>query len=229
MCGPFAIPLALVAAGSVAKYFGGKQAESASTNTYNAERQRQEALTGQQTARFQDSLDRTKEMTSEQGQAAAAGARENTLAAAIAPTPTNTSYLPGSTSAPSIVATAQGKAAEGSAATSANLAHTLAALGGTTDQLQKTNIGIGRNSQSIGQLGSFKAGSAGVLDAELKAAAQKGAFLRNVGGLAQTIGKAWMMGGVGGGASAASTSGTIGSDIGLSGTSAFSQVSPGII
>lgn len=193
MCFPFAIPLALMAAGTVANYFGQKQAERASETTFNAERDRQSDMTDQQTARFQDSLDKTKGMLDADAIAAAANKREQSLAGAIVPaTQTNAAYLPGSDSAPNVVATATDKAAEGSKATSLNLARSIAALGGTGDQLQALNTGIGRNSEGIANLSSFKAGSMGVLDSELKAAAQKGSFLRGIGGLAQTIGGAWL-------------------------------------
>lgn len=193
MCFPFAIPLALMAAGTVANYFGEKQASHASENAFNSERDRQSNLSDQQTARFQDSLDKTQAMLDPAAVAAAANKREASLASAIVPaSQTNAAYLPGSDSAPSVVATAADKAGEGSKATSLNLAHAIAALGGTGDQLQTLNTGIGRNSESIGQLGGFKAGSMGVLDSEMQAAAQRGSFLRGIGGLAQTIGGAWL-------------------------------------
>lgn len=204
MCGPWAIPLALIAAGSVSKYFGEKKAAHAQERSFNAEQQRQKELSGQQTARFQDSLDKTQELFDPAHRQAAADAREGALTAAIKPAGDSAgAYLPGSSSAPSVVHTAADVSQAGSRATSLNLAHALAAMGGTGDQLQAINTQIGRNSQGIGQIGSFKAGSAGVLDSELKAAAQKGAFLRGVGGLAQQVGQAWLGGSLGGAGSSA--------------------------
>lgn len=191
MCGPWAIPLALVAAGSVAKYFGNQQAQHARERTFSAERQRQQAMTEQQTARFQDSLDKTKDLLDKDKVAEAAQSREDALTANMIPEGQG-AYLPGSSSAPNIVQTASDDAAAGSRERGQSLAHALAALGGTTDQLQGVNIGVGRDAQQIGQLGGFKAGSANVLDAEMRAAAHKGAFLRGIGGLAQTIGQAWL-------------------------------------
>lgn len=206
MCDPFSIALALTAAGSVSTYFGQQQAARAKESTFNAERQRQQDLSDQQTSRFQDSLDKTRAASSEESMANAAKARESTLASAIVPKGAESSYMPGSSSAPAVVATATESANAGGRAQSEGLARALAALGGTTDQLNTLNTGIARNSESIGQLGSFKAGSMGVLDSEMQAAASKGSFLRGVGGLASTIGSAWL-GNIGGAAAIGSSGG----------------------
>lgn len=198
MCGPWApwAGAALFGLAGVAKYAGQKQADNARERTYNAEQRRQDAFTADQTARFQDSLAATKDVASDDGQAKAALARENTLASAIVPQST-ASYMPGSSSAPAIVATAADKAGASSHEASVNLARAIAALGGTQDQMQTAGIKIGRNNQDIAQKGSFKAGSASVLDAELRAAAHKGEFLRAAGGLAQQIGLAALTAGLG--------------------------------
>lgn len=204
MCLPLlAIGAIATAAGTAAKFFGEKQAERARDKTFNAERARQEALSQQQQARFQDSVDRTGAMTDPAAHAQATAAREGVLADVITRSGAPGGYLPGSSSAPALVATATDKAGAKSEANSMSLAHALAALGATGDQMQGLNIGIGRNSQQIGQLGGFKAGSMGVLDSEMKAAAAKGGFLRGIGGLAQQLGMAAMSGGMGGGGSAA--------------------------
>lgn len=221
------IPAALALFGAAGmKYAGEKQAADARRDTFRAEQARQNAFTAQQTERFQDSLDHVGQLTNPDAIAKAAGAREGTLSAAIAPQPQAASYLPGSSSAPSVVATAAETARAGSAATSASLAHTLAALGGTTDQMQSADIAIGRNS---GQIGSFKAGSADVLAAEMRAASRKGAFLRGAGEIAERIGMAALDGGIGRASSRVAASGTLGSDLGLEGTQSLSHVSPGII
>lgn len=196
MCLPL-LPLALAAAGSLASYIGQRKADKAQNKAFNTERDRQKDLGDQQTARFQDSLSKTEGMLDPAAVAAAANARETSLANAIVPT-AQTAYLPGSSSAPTVVQDASVRAGEGSRATSLNLARTLAALGGTGDQLQALNTGIGRNHEAIAQLGTAKAGSLGVLDSEMKAAAQKGSTLRNLGGLAQTIGSAWLGSSMGG-------------------------------
>lgn len=204
MCVPLLVAGAIAAAaGTAAKFFGEKQAERARERTFNAERDRQEKLSGQQTERFQDSLNRTQEMASPAAMAAAAAAREGSLAAAIVPQGERGSYLPGSSSAPSVVAAASDRAGAESAATSSQFARAMAALAGTGDQMQDLNIGIGRNSQQIGQIGGFKAGSMGVLDSEMQAASAKGGFLRGIGGLAQQLGMAAMSSGAGAGGSAA--------------------------
>jgi hypothetical protein len=187
-----------VAAGTVAKFFGDKQAESAKNRTFDAERQRQQRMSDEQQARFADSLKRTQDTTDPHAVQKAADDRSSSLAAAITPTSTEASYLPGSSSAPTVVGAAKDTAAKGSAATSAKLAKALGALGGFNDQMQGLNIGIGRDSQQIGQISGFKAGSAGVLDSELNAASQKGSFLRGLGSLASSIGSAWLAGGGGG-------------------------------
>lgn len=211
MCVPL-IPLALFAAGTVAKFIGEKQAEKARNTTFNAERDRQKAFEGEQTAKFQDSLDQTKGMQDPAAQAAAAAKREDTLASAIVPASAPGNYMPGSSSAPSVVATASDAAGAKSAENSASFARALAALGGTTDQMQGLNIGIGRNNQSIDQIGGFARGSMGVLDGEMKAASAKGGFLRGVGGLAQQIGGAWM-GASGGSPISASTAARLNPDV----------------
>lgn len=190
MCVPL-IPLALAAAGTFASYIGQKQAERARNTTFSSERQRQADLGDEQHSRFKDSLAKTQDLVDPATRDKAVQAREGSLASAIVPQSAS-SYLPGSSSAPSVVATANERAGASSQATSLNLARTLATLGATGDQLQDVNTQIGRNSQHIGQLGSFKAGSLGVLDAEMRAASQKGSFLRGIGGLAQQIGGAWL-------------------------------------
>lgn len=206
MCDPVSASIALAVAGSAAKYAGDRASQSARERTFQAERLRQQGLENQQTAQFQDSLDKAKAVVTPEAQNAAAQAREGTLAHAIVPaSATNGAYLPGSSSAPSVVATASDKAAATGQQTSLGLAHALAALGGTGDQLQALNTGIGRNSERIGQLGGYRAGSAGVLDSEMTAASHKGDFLNGIGGLAQQIGMASLGGGGGLKASAART------------------------
>ena len=204
MCLPLlAIGAIASAAGTAAKFFGEKQAERARDKTFNAERARQEALSQQQQGRFQDSVDRAGNMADPASHATATAAREGSLASAIVSHDAPGSSLPGSSSAPALVATAADKAGSKADASSRSLAHALAALGATGDQMQGLNIGVGRNSQQIGQIGGFKAGSLGVLDSEMQAASAKGGFLRGIGGLAQQLGQAAMMGGMGGGGSAA--------------------------
>lgn len=200
MCFPFAIPLALMIGGSVASFFGGQQADKARAETFNRESKRQHAFEGEQTARFQDSLDSTQGILDPTKQRAAVAAREGSLANAIvSAAPAAGGYLPGASSAPSVVATAADKAGAKSDAGSLNLAHALAELGGTTDQMQRNDIQVGRNSGLIDQIGGFKRGSLSVLDAEMKAAAHKGALLRGLGGLAQSIGGAMAGSAIGGG------------------------------
>lgn len=211
MCIPL-LPLALVAAGTAAKFFGERQAQRAREGAFNAERARQKELTDRQIASFQDSVDQTSAMLDPVNRAKAEDARNSALASTILGRGSDAAYLPGSSSAPTLVATAADKAAGSSEANSRSLAQALAALGATGDQMQGLNIGINRNGQQIGQLGGFKAGSMGVLDSEMQAANAKGGFLRGIGGLAQQIGMAAAMGG---GGSIGKLAGNVGNNSGL--------------
>lgn len=189
MCGPWALPVALIAAGSGAQYLGNKRAERAGLRSYRTEQRRQDALTGDQQEAFQNSLKATTALTDPNAEQKAVDERMATLASVIAP---KGDYLPGAASAAPIVKTAADKAAGESGDISSQLALSLARLGGASDQLQRTNITMGRDASRIGQLASFKAGSANVLDAELRAAANKGSTLRGLGSLAQMVGAAWL-------------------------------------
>lgn len=191
MCGPWAIPIALMAAGSVAKYFGDEKAGHAQERAYEAERARQQQYTNQQQQSFQDSLGKVTKLTDPNATQDAVNKRDSVLSSAITPVDQG-SYMPGSSSAPQLVADASAKAAAGTHERSSNLAKALAELGGTGDQMLTTNIGIGRNSQAIGQAGSLAAGSAAVLPSEMRAASYKGSTLRGLGSLAQMIGQAWL-------------------------------------
>lgn len=188
--------------GTGLKFFGEKKAASAKERTFVKEQDRQKAFGVEQNARFQDSLAQTASVVDPAAVAKAAGAREAVLNAAThSAGPGADGYLPGSASAPSVVNDAAVRAGAASDAATSNLARTLAALGGTTDQLGTTDRGIGRNSMDIAQIGGFRRGSLDVLPAEMTAAAAKGKNLRAIGGLAQQIGMAMATSGVGGAAS----------------------------
>lgn len=198
MCGPLAA-LALTGVAGLMKYEGEKKAAHAREKAFDAERLRQRTLQSEQNDSFQDSLAKTANVTDPNAVAKAAATREGSLVHALAPINGSASYLPGAASAPAIVATAKAAGDTHARADGLSLAHALAALGGTGDQLQELNTGIGRNSEHIGQVGGFARGSAGALDAEMKAAANKGSTLRGVGGLAQQLAMAYLSGGAGGG------------------------------
>jgi hypothetical protein len=191
MCLPLAIiGGALMAAGAGAQYFGQKKADHALTKTFNSERDRQHAFEADQVARFQDSLDGVKGMTDPAAQAAAASNRLNAFKAVTTDAnPIATGYLPGVTSAPSIVKTAGERAGAKANAATASLSQALANMSGFGDLQLANNIDIGRNSQSIGQIGGFMRGSLDALQPELDAAKQKGGNLRMLGSLAQSIGQ----------------------------------------
>jgi hypothetical protein len=202
MCGPWVLPLALIAGGSIVKQFGNSKANHAEWNAFNAEDQRQKAFTDQQQHSFEDSLGSASSVYDPAAIAKAAGARDAVLQTTVAPVNEGT-YLPGVSSAPAVVHGQAEGAANATHAQASALASALARLGGVNDQILGANINSAHNAARIGQLGSFKAGSAGVLDSEMKAAAHKGAFLRGIGGLAQQIGMT-MAGNAAGGAIGAS-------------------------
>jgi hypothetical protein len=206
MCIPLAVGAALLTgAGGLAKYFGEKKAQNAQRRAELAERQRQQRMTEEQQAYLDDSLAGAGETADPAKIAAAKAARENTLIGAMMPAESQANFLPGQSSAPAVVQQQEARSVDKSAGEARSLASALAALGATGDQMQALNIRIGRNSQGIGQVARDKANSADILQTELQAAAEKGAFLRGLGGLAQQIGMAMATGGGGPAASGAST------------------------
>lgn len=196
MCGPWVLPMALMLGGSVAQYVGQKQAGDAQMNRWQEERSRQQRFSQEQQGHFEDSLARAGAVASPEAERAAAERREATLASVIRPE-SPASYLPGSSSANEVVRTAGERAGAEQRAQSEALADALGRLGGTGDQLLEANIQNSRNAGRIGQVGSFMRGSAAAGEAEVRAAAHKGAALRNLGALAQMFGQA-MAGRVGG-------------------------------
>lgn len=218
MCLPLAVVGGILAAtGSVAQYAGQKKADHALTKTFNRERDRQHAFEQDQVGKFKDSLASVGSLADPNAQAAAAA---NRLAAFTNVTqdanPVASGYLPTSASAPSIIATAGERAGAKSAAATGSLAKALASMSGFGDLQQKTNIDIGRNDQSISQIGGFMRGSLDALQPEMDAAKMKGGNLRMLGQLAQSIGSSMISGGMGGGAGPA----PIGSAPGFAGLTA---------
>lgn len=200
MCIPALAAAALLAgAGGVAKYFGEKKAQKAQERVQATERARQQRMTEQQQGYLDDSLAGAGETADPAKIAAAKAARESTLIGAMMPAASQANFLPGQSSTPAIVQQQEGRSVAKSAGEARSLASALAALGATGDQMQGLNIRIGRNSQGIGQVARDKANSADILGTELEAAAQKGALLRGLGGLAQQVGMAMATGGAGGG------------------------------
>lgn len=190
MCLPvaMAIPLALMAVGTVAQYFGNQSAEKAQWSAFNAEQRRQKGFDEQQGALFGESLDKSKKLLDPNETGKEVANRRDTMLAALPPEGAPRETLPGNADGPQVVQNAADRAnAEGRAYTEQQ-ASALANLFGFGDQIFKTDIGIGRDAQGINQLGSFRRGSAAALDAELQAAAQKGSTLRGLGGLALSIG-----------------------------------------
>jgi hypothetical protein len=212
MCLPVAalIGLGLMGAGAGAQYFGQKKADHALTKTFNREQDRQHAFQQDQVAKFQDSLNSVGNLADPAAQEAAAANRLAAFKNVTQDTnPVASGYLPTTSSAPQIVATAGERAGAKSAAATGSLAKALAAMSGFGDLQQKTNIDIGRNDQSIGQIGGFMRGSLGALQPEMDAAKTRGGNLRMLGGLAQSIGQAMLSGGMGGGGGGGFTPSTV--------------------
>lgn len=186
-----------MAGGAGMQFMGQKKADNALNSTFNRERQRQKAFEAEQNAKFEDSLASTEAVTDPAKAAQAAAAREAALMAATkSAAPAAEGYLPGAGSAPAIVAKAGEQAGAKADAATANLAAALGRLGGVNDQLFQNNINIGRNSQAIDQLSGFRRNSLDALDAEMRAAQEKGKTLRALGSLAQTIGGAMLTSGI---------------------------------
>jgi hypothetical protein len=198
MCDPITIGIGLMVAGSVANSVGQNQAAKAQARASDAERARKAKLTAEQEGYFADTLDKVGDTADPNAQAAATARRDDTLQAAIAPSPESTAYLPGTANAPAVVKTAADKAMASGRAESSQLARAIAAMGGTGDALQGLDIGALRNRQNVGQLAGFKSGSAAVLEDELRAAAMKGGTLRGLGQLATSVGSMAVGGGMGG-------------------------------
>lgn len=207
MCGPWALPLALVAAGTTAQYFGNKQAQRAQERTYQNERKRQESMSAEQQALFDQSLDTTGKIKDPEAEGAAVANRRQAFIEALNTRDPSQDYLPGQGSGPQVVADVASDISADQRGRSEANADALANLTGFGDQIFKTGISVGRNSQQIGQIGGNKRNSAAVLDAEMRAAAQKGSFLRGLGGLASSIGAAMIPGAAGLGGAAGTAAG----------------------
>jgi hypothetical protein len=206
MCGPLAA-LGLMAGGSLAKYFGERQAQHAQNRAFQAEQHRQSAMTEQQQAAESDSLAKTATLADPNAEADAANTRKAAFISALNQRSPTQDYLPGGQGAPSAVADTTNRVVEAQHADSERHAGALASLAGFGDQVFKSSIGVNRNAQTIGQIGRDKQGSAAVLPAELQAAAQKGGFLRGLGDLAMTA--ASFAGGMGGGGAGAGSAGAM--------------------
>lgn len=227
MCGPWALPVALLVGGAGLNYMGQQKAKHAQERTFSQEEERQHKWDDQQQAIFKDSIGKASDLTDANAQKKAVDDRQSALVSAISTPEAAGAYLPGSDSAPAVVKTAADKAQSAAKDQSLRLAAAMANLNAPNDLLQKTNIGIARDAGQIGQIGSFKAGSAGVLDAELRAAAQKGAFLRGLGSLAATIGASALGGQALGGLSFGSAPvGAGGMDAGFSGAVTSAGTAP---
>lgn len=187
MCGPWAIPLALAVGGSVAQYMGAKKADNAMLSRFNAEQGRQKRMSAEQDTLLDQSYDTAEKLKDDTD---AVAARKAAFIDALNSRDAGQDFLPGN--APAIVAESNNQVVADQRARSTQQAEALANLTGMGDQLLNTDIALGRAGQQIGQLGTSKARSAEVLDAELRAAAQKGATLRGLGGLAQMVGSAWL-------------------------------------
>ena len=197
MCGPWMIPLALMAGGAVAKYAGDQQAQQAQAAVSTAERNRQQEMSAKQDALFQKSVSGEKNIAGSDN-TAAIDARKASYAQALNARPAGQEFLPGAADANAVVGQSAGKIVGAEHEMVNQSADAQARLNGLGDNLFKANISQGRDAQGVNQIGSAKMDSASVLPSELQAAAQKGGTLRALGGLASTIGSMWLAGGAGG-------------------------------
>lgn len=197
---PMIIAAAAMAAGAGMKAIGQSKADHAMTSTFNTEHARQQQYQAKEQQDFQDSLDSTKNTVLDpNAQAAATAKREANFTAATAPTSAAGAYLPGSSSAPTVVNAGNVAAGAKADARTASLGHSLASLGGMTDLMEQNDINIGHNRQDVAQQANFGNGSMNVLQTEMNAAKQKGSGWKMLGGLAQSIGQMMAAGGAGGG------------------------------
>lgn len=196
-----------LAGGTAASYAGNKQAQKAQLNVFNAEQARQKDFQARQDALFTQALDASRNLAGADTDNAEMQRKAAFISALNGRAP-NQDYLPGSSSADAAVAENRNKVVGEQRTESENLAGAKARLEGLGDALFSNRIAAGRRAQEMGQISSFRRGSAGVLDSELASAANKGANLRGIGQIATAIGTS-MLGGslgsiVGGGAQAAS-------------------------
>lgn len=197
---PLILAAAAMAAGGVMNAAGQAKADHAMTNTFNSERQRQQQFDQQQQGKFQDSLASTQNtLLSPAAQQAAADKRNSAFTAVTKSATPSGSYLPGSGSAPTVVNAGNVAAGKQADARTASLGQALASLGGMNDVMQANNTAIGHNTQDIATLAGERAGSLGVLPAEMTAAKTRGQTLRTLGGLATSIGQMMAGGAAGGG------------------------------
>ena len=204
---PLWAALALTGVGGATKFLGDRKQQKALESTYSREQMRQKQFDAQANDRFKDSLDSTAQVTDPAAMARAAAAREASYGAVTKPATGGASYLPGTSTDNHVVADAAARAGAASEARTGQFAKALATMGGLGDQMLANNINIGRNAQEIDQISGFRRGSIEALNAELKAAAEKGKTLRAIGGLAQQLGMAALAAGAGGGAAAGAGAG----------------------
>jgi hypothetical protein len=209
-----------LAGGATAKYAGAQQAQKAQMNVFNAEQQRQKGFQDQQDALFQAALDRNRGLAGADTDAAEANRKAAFISALNGRMP-NQDFLPGSSSADAAVAESGNKIVGAQRTESENLASAKARLEGLGDAMFANNIATGRTAQQMGQVSSFRRGSAAALDPELVAAMNKGANLRGFGDLAMAIGTSALGGSLGaglgfGGTAAGATGSTVGSSAAIS-------------
>lgn len=209
MCNP---ALILLGVGAGLNFAGEMRAKHAQENAYAVEQGRQREFTNRQQAATDDSLAKTGQIADPTAEAAAADARKAAFVAALNKRPEGQHALPGSYSAPAVVGEANNRVVNAERADTDQHAGALASLAGFGDQLFRNNINLNRNGQTIGQVSRDKANSARVLDAELRAAADKGGTLRGLGQLAM-MASSFVGGGVGGGGGAPASAGNVGSFI----------------
>ena len=201
MCDPLTIACAVLTAGSVAaNSIAQSQVAAARNDALNAERIRQQGLDREADAINLRSQDRYQDFGGQQDRRATSLSdyfRQHTTAPTTGPQAAPS--IPSSSTASNIVtreiANQQQQAADYGNQQAAALGN-LRAFG---DMLGEISRGQARDASLVGQIGSFKRGSSGVLGMELEQANNAGNGMRLLGDLAGGFGKLGVSAGLSGG------------------------------
>ena len=209
MCGPLALPLALLAAGTGTKLIADRQARKAVASVGRRENARQEALQKEALSLAEQNRDKFTRGAADGGLADAIAQRmamyqrsdagEIPVEIALGPTgDSGDQRVLGAVAE----ATSRGRAAAGA---EGNARARLNSLG---DWLQGATLEAGRNTNQIGTLANFGRASAGVNQLELAAAQQKGGGLRALGDMLTLAGSVAAPAAAGFGAGSTAAAGT---------------------
>ena len=193
MCDPLTVAAAVATiGGTAASAIGQQQAQSAITNTANANIAQQRAYMDQANNLFQDSLKQANPDTIKADAAADTAQRQTAL---LTNNPGLPSLVPGGQDYASRSTTAQGKSImDKSNADLTQEASGRAALGGTNDAFRTLAINTQPNADKINELGSDIVAQNNLLPLEEAAASRAGGGLRTFGSLLTGAGRVAAMG-----------------------------------